>query len=279
MRRCFHVTSVAWGTSRFDWSFAGTSDHLKFFTRRFPNMAIKGTMIERSPGNFLPLTSRWWEDWKRRAEGNCTMKRTKPAYMRHRDNGVSNMVQTSKTDHFFKLAPFRSPLTDLIDFCIAGKPLTSATRRCSPFVDSVSCIWMKPKKITDWLLGSNGCSLLANQRRREYNQRPTATVTTAIWIGLPFSVQFAEVCVRENSSCTCGGPRISVAYFPGSNRQQWNPRGLHARARSREWSSRLLRQATLKKYAYAANLRVDKLADFNDGVFFERSTTVLRVLN
>ena len=25
-------------------------------------------------------------------------------------------------------------------------------------------------------------------------------------------------------------------------------------------------------YAFAANLRVDKLADFNDGVFFERST-------
>ena len=29
------------------------------------------------------------------------------------------MVQTSKTDHFLKLAPFRSPLTDLIDFGIA----------------------------------------------------------------------------------------------------------------------------------------------------------------
>ena len=31
-------------------------------------------------------------------------------------------------------------------------------------------------------------------------------------------------------------------------------------------------QTTSKKYAYAANLRQDKLADFNDGVFFERST-------
>ena len=56
------------------------------------------------------------------------------------------MVQTSKTDHFFKLAPFWSPLTDLIDFGMAGKLLTSATRRCSPFVDSVSRIWIKPKK-------------------------------------------------------------------------------------------------------------------------------------
>ena len=50
------------------------------------------------------------------------------------------MVQTSKTDHFFKLAPFWSPLTDLIDFGMAGKLLTSATRRCSPFVDSVKSL-------------------------------------------------------------------------------------------------------------------------------------------
>ena len=56
------------------------------------------------------------------------------------------MVQTSKTDHFFTLVPFWSPLTDLIDFGMAGKVLTSATRWCSPFVDSVSRIWIKPKK-------------------------------------------------------------------------------------------------------------------------------------
>ena len=53
---------------------------------------------------------------------------------------IMMMVQTSKTDHFFKLAAFRSPLTDLVDFGMAGKLLTSATRRCSPFVDSVSRI-------------------------------------------------------------------------------------------------------------------------------------------
>ena len=41
---------------------------------------------------------------------------------------LTAMVQTSKTDHFFKLAPFWSPLTDLIDFGMAGKLLTSATR-------------------------------------------------------------------------------------------------------------------------------------------------------
>ena len=51
--------------------------------------------------------------------------------------GDAPMVQTSKTDHFFKLAPFWSPLTDLIAFGMAGKLLTSATRTCSPFVDSV----------------------------------------------------------------------------------------------------------------------------------------------
>ena len=60
--------------------------------------------------------------------------------------GDGPMVQTSKTDHFFKLAPFWSPLTDLIDFGMAGKLLPSANRWCSPFVDSVSRIWIKPKK-------------------------------------------------------------------------------------------------------------------------------------
>ena len=50
---------------------------------------------------------------------------------------VHTMVKTSKTDHFIKLAPFRSPLTDLIDLGMAGELLTSATRRCSAFVDSV----------------------------------------------------------------------------------------------------------------------------------------------
>ena len=58
----------------------------------------------------------------------------------------SAMVQTSKTDHFFKLAPFWFPLTDLIDFGMAGKLLISATRWCSPFVDSVPRIWIKPNK-------------------------------------------------------------------------------------------------------------------------------------
>ena len=59
---------------------------------------------------------------------------------------LKSMVRTSKTDHFFKLAPFWSPLTDLVDFGMAGKLLTSATRWCSPYVDSVSRIWIKPKK-------------------------------------------------------------------------------------------------------------------------------------
>ena len=188
------------------------------------------------------------------------------------------MVRTSKTDHFFKLAPFWSPLTDLIDFGMAGKLLTSATRWCSPYVDSVSRIWIKPKN--HWLaVGLQRLQPLANQHRREYNKRPAATVTTAISSGCPWSAQFAVVCVREKSSCTCRGSRISVAYFPGSNGRQWHPWVLDARARSREWLSRLLRQATSKKYAHAANLRVDKLADFNDGVFFEPSTNSSESVN
>ena len=34
-----------------------------------------------------------------------------------------------------------------------------------------------------------------------------------------------------------------------------------------------------KKYAHAANLREDKLADFNDGVFFEPSTNSSESIN
>ena len=68
----------------------------------------------------------------------------------YKQHGISKqnncMVQTSKTDHFFKLAPFWSPLKDLIDFGMAGKLLTLATRWCSPFVDSMSRIWIRPCK-------------------------------------------------------------------------------------------------------------------------------------
>ena len=182
------------------------------------------------------------------------------------------MVQTSKTDHFFKSAPFRSLLADLIDFGMAGKLLTSATRRCSPFVDSVSRIWIMPKRslIGCWAptatafgqSSPSGVQLTASRNgHNRHFDRPSLVSSVC-----------RRVCVREKSSCTCRGPHISVVYFPGSNVWQWNPRVLHARARSHEWSSRLLRQATSKKKRVRSNLRVDKLADFNDGVFFERST-------
>ena len=62
--------------------------------------------------------------------------------------------------------------------------------------------------------------------------------------------------------------QISLSKCYGANQQDWN-----ARARSRECLSRLLRQATSKKYVYTASLHADKLADFNDGVFFESSTS------
>ena len=188
------------------------------------------------------------------------------------------MVRTSKTDHFFKLAPFWSPLTDLIDFDMAGKLLTSATRRCSPFVDSVSRIWIKPKKslIGCWAPTATTFVQSAPPRvqltagRNGHNrhfERPSLV---------------SSVC---RSLCT-GKIELYVswaAYFrgvlPWLQRTTMKPAVLHARARSREWSSRLLRQATSKKYAYAANLRVDKLADFNNGVFFERSTNSSESVN
>ena len=142
------------------------------------------------------------------------------------------MVQTSKTDHFFKLAPFRSPLLDLIDFGMAWKLLTSATRRCSLFVDGVSRIWIKPKKslIGCWaptatrLWPISAVASTTNDRLQR-SQPPFEC--------LPGSAQFAEVCVREKLSWTCCGRCISVVHFPGSNVWQWNPRVLHSRARSR----------------------------------------------
>ena len=158
------------------------------------------------------------------------------------------MVQTSKTDHFFKLAPFWSPLTDLIDFGMAGKLLTSATRRCSPFVDSVSHIWIKPKKslIGCWAptattFGQSAPPRVQLTANRNGHNRHFERL---------FLV--SSVC---RSLCT-GKIELYVswaAYFrgvlPGSNGRQWHPWVLHARARSREWLSRLLRQATTKKYA------------------------------
>ena len=43
---------------------------------------LQGTMIEGSPWEVLPLTSRWWEKWK--GDLKITAKwRTKPAHMRH----------------------------------------------------------------------------------------------------------------------------------------------------------------------------------------------------
>ena len=178
------------------------------------------------------------------------------------------MVQTSKTDHFFKLAPFWSPLTDLIDFGMAGKLLTSATRWCSPFVDSVLCIWIKPKKS---LIGCWAPTATTFGQSAQSRVQLTAGRNGHNCHFERLSL-VSSVC---RSLCT-GKIELYVpwaAYFRGV--LPWLQRTavvLHARARSREWLSRLLRQATSKKYAYAANLRVDKLADFNDGVFFERST-------
>ena len=188
------------------------------------------------------------------------------------------MVRTSKTDHFFKLAPFWSPLTDFIDFGMAGKLLTSATRWCFPFVDSVSRIWIKPKKslIGCWAptattFGQSAPSRVQLTADRNGHNRHFEQLSLV-----------SSVC---RSLCT-GKIELYVswaAYFrgvlPWLQRMAVNPWVLHARARSREWLSRLLRQATSKKYAYAANLRLDKLADFNDGVFFERSTNSSESVN
>ena len=160
-----------------------------------------------------------------------------------------------RTTTFFQLTPFRSPLTHPIYFGEVGKLLTSATRTCSPLVDSVSHAMPKKSVITCWA----PMAACFGQSASTTNGRPQRS-QTANSIDLPWSVQFAEACVRirQKSSCRCRGLRPPVAYFIGSNGCQWNPRVSNARARSREWSSSFLRQATSKKYAYAGNLRIDK---------------------
>ena len=188
------------------------------------------------------------------------------------------MVQTSKTDHFFKLAPFWSPLMDLIDFGMAGKLLTSATRRCSPFVDSVSLIWIKPKK-----------SLIGCWAPTATTFGQSAPPRVQLTVGRNGHNRHFERLSLVSSVCRslCTG-KIELyvswaAYFrgvlPWLQRTAVTSVSFACRTRSREWLSRLLRQATSKKYAYAANLCVHKLADFNDGVFFERSTNSSESVN
>ena len=76
----------------------------------------------------------------------CNWNFHKLNWKEQKEGEVHIWCEPARLTTFFKLALFWSPLTDVIDFVMAGKLLTSATRRCSPFVDSVSRIWIKPKK-------------------------------------------------------------------------------------------------------------------------------------
>ena len=154
---------------------------------------------------------------------------------------------------------------------MAGKLLTSATRRCSPFVDSVSRIWIKPKKslIGCWAPTATTFGQSAPPRvqltagRNSHNrhfERPSLV---------------SSVC---RSLCT-GKIELHVswaAYFrgvlPWLQRTTMKPAGFACTGTISRVIVKVTSSSDLEKYAYAANLRVDKLADFNNGVFFEHST-------
>ena len=198
-------------------------------------------------------------------------KRTKELFKKHRWKGFSSLVQTSKTYHFLKLAPFRSPLTGLIDFGMAGKLLTSATRRCSPFLDSVPRLWLNPKKslIACWAptaatfvqSSPSWVQLTAghNCRNRHFD-RPSLV-----------SLVCRSVCTRKIelyllwAACFRG-------VLPWLQRTTVKSAGFSCTGTISRVIVKVTSSSNLEKYACAANLRVDKLADFDDGVFFERST-------
>ena len=183
------------------------------------------------------------------------------------------MVQTSKTDHSFKLAPFWSPLTDLIDFGMAGKLLTSATRRCSPFVDSVSRIWIKPKKktlISCWAptattFGQSAPSqvqLTAGRNGQNCHfDRPSLVSSVC-----------QRVCTRKI------GLYVSwAAYFrgvlPWLQRMAVKPTGFACTGAISRVIVKVTSSSDLEKIRVCRkSTRIDKLAGFNYGVFFERST-------
>ena len=68
-----------------------------------------------------------------------------------------------------------------------------------------------------------------------------------------------------------------AAYFrgvlPGLQRTAAKPAGFACMGVISRVIVKVTPSSDLEKYAYAENLRVNKLADFNDGVFFERSTS------
>ena len=194
--------------------------------------------------------------------GSFWQKRTKELFKKHRWKGFSSLVQTSKTYHFLKLAPFLSPLTDLIDFGMAGKLLTSATRRCSPFLDSVPRLWLNPKKslIACWAptaatfvqSSPSWVQLTAghNCRNRHFD-RPSLV-----------SLVCRSVCTRKIELYL-----LWAAYFRGV--LPWLQR---TTVKSAGFSCMGTISRVIVKVTSSSNLEKYACADFDDGVFFERST-------
>ena len=175
-------------------------------------------------------------------------------------------VQTSKTDHSFKLAPFRSPLTDLIDFGMAGKLLTSATQRCPSFVDSVSRIWIKPKKS---LIGCWAPTATTFGQSPPSQVQLTAGRNGHNRLFVRPSLVSSVCCVYEKNWAVRVVGRVSAV----------KPAGFAYRGAISRVIAKVTSSSDLEKIHVRSNLRVDKLADFNDGVLFERSTNSFERVN
>ena len=147
---------------------------------------------------------------------------------------------------------------------MAGKLLTSATRRCSPFVYSVSRIWTKPKKSL--------ISCLAPTAATFGQSAPSEVQPTAGRNG--HNRHFVRSSLVSSVCRSLWTRKIELygswdvyfrGIFPWLERTAVKPAGFAHVAMG--VISRVIVKVTsssedLEKYAYAANLRVDRLADF-----------------
>ena len=158
-----------------------------------------------------------------------------------------------RTTTFFQLTPFRSPLTHPIYFGEVGKLLTSATRTCSPLVDSVSHAMPK----NPWLLGLQWLHALANQQvqptvgpnghNRQFD-RPS--LVSSVCRSVRMYTTKIELWVLWAAAPRC--------VLHGLQRTSVKPTGFECTGAISRVIVKFSSSSDLKKkYAYAGNLRID----------------------
>ena len=112
---------------------------------------------------------------------------------------------------------------------------------------------------------------LTNQCHSGYKERLLTAVATVILIEPTSRGQFSKFC----TNCTCRGPRTSPASTNVSHNRGFC---IDERDFARDCQGCYVKR-TRKKYVFAANLCIDKLQGFSDGVFFERSSNSSESVN